>query len=287
MENAKNTRITILLPTRGRTDVLKRSLESLLSKARNTSRLELLLGIDEDDIGTKEYIQTEIVSLLKEAGVDCRANVFKPLGYENLHVYVNTLAANATGEWLFFWNDDGVMVTDGWDDVIDSYTGQFKLLAPKDNHDGHPYAIFPIVPRDWFVLMGHLSQNAQNDAWLSHIAYMLDIFERIDVEFIHDRADITGNNDDSTFQNRRYMEGNPDDPRDFAHETMQQARVASAYKIAWYLERIGQRSIWWDAVVAGTKNPFEKMVWGKNVKGAGQLSSVNKKKLSDDDKLIL
>ena len=171
--------------------------------------------------------------------------------------------------------------------MIASYTGQFKLLAPRDNHDGHPYAIFPIVPKDWFMLMGHLSQNAQNDAWLSHIAYMLDIFQRIDVEFIHDRADITGNNDDETFQNRKYMEGNPDDPRDFGHADMQKARVSSAYKIAWFLEKIGQRSTWWDAVVEGTQNPFEKMVWGNQVKGSGQLTAVGRKKLSDDDKLIL
>jgi len=153
--------------------------------------------------------------MLRERKVECRANIFKPLGYENLHVYVNTLAGSASGDWLFFWNDDGVMVTDGWDEVIRRYTGQFKLLAPHDNHNGHPYAIFPIVPRDWFMLLDHLSQNAQNDAWLSHIAYMLDIFERIDVEFIHDRADITGNNNDPTFQNRKYMEGNPSDPKDF------------------------------------------------------------------------
>jgi hypothetical protein len=279
--------ITVLLPTRGRTEVLKRSLESLISKANDPSTIELLLGIDEDDEGVKEYIQSEIAPMLREKAVECRANVFKPLGYENLHVYVNTLAANATGDWLFFWNDDGVMVTDGWDDVIRSYTGQFKLLAPRDNHNGHPYAIFPIVPRDWFMLIDHLSQNAQNDAWLSHIAYMLDIFERIDVEFIHDRADITGNNDDDTFQNRKYMEGNPEDPRDFGHPNMQQARVATAYKIAWFLEKIGQRSTWWDAVVAGTQNPFEKMTWSKDVKGAGQLDSVNRQRLSDDDKLVL
>jgi hypothetical protein len=282
-----NSIISVLLPTRGRREVLKSSLEGLVSKAADPERVELLLGIDDDDEGIREYIEQEIAPMLRKYRVECRANIFKPLGYENLHVYVNTLAGNATGDWLFFWNDDGVMVTEGWDDVIRSHTGQFKLLAPRDNHEGHPYAIFPIVPRDWFMLIDHLSQNAQNDAWLSHIAYMLDIFERIDVEFIHDRADITGNNDDDTFQNRKYMEGNPEDPRDFGHPNMQQARVATAYKIAWFLEKIGQRSTWWDAVVAGTQNPFEKMTWSKDVKGAGQLDSVNRQRLSDDDKLVL
>jgi hypothetical protein len=275
------------LPTRGRREVLKSSLESLISKATDPEKVELLLGIDDDDEGAREYIEQEIAPMLREYKVECRANIFKPLGYENLHVYVNTLAGNASGDWLFFWNDDGIMVTDGWDDVIRSYTGQFKLLAPRDNHDGHPYAIFPIVPRDWFTLVDHLSQNAQNDAWLSHIAYMLDIFERIDVEFIHDRADITGNNDDPTFQNRKYMEGNPSDPKDFGHPGMQQARVATAYKIAWFLNRIGQHSDWWDGVVAGTQDPFEKMKWVDGVKGAGQLNAVEKNRISDEETITL
>ena len=279
--------ISVLLPTRGRREVLKSSLESLISKATDPENVELLLGIDDDDEGAREYIEQEIAPMLREYRVESRANIFKPLGYENLHVYVNTLAGNASGDWLFFWNDDGIMVTDGWDDVIRSYTGQFKLLAPRDNHDGHPYAIFPIVPRDWFTLVDHLSQNAQNDAWLSHIAYMLDIFERIDVEFIHDRADITGNNDDPTFQNRKYMEGNPSDPKDFGHPGMQQARVATAYKIAWFLNRIGQHSDWWDGVVAGTQDPFEKMKWVDGVKGAGQLNAVEKNRISDEETITL
>lgn len=283
-----DTIISVLLPTRGRTEVLFNSLKSLLDKASNPKRVELLLGLDEDDKDTADYIKTEIAGYLKDLEVECKANVFKPLGYENLHTYVNTLANSATGEWLFFWNDDALMVTEGWDDVIESYNGQFKLLGPKDNHNGHPYAILPILPRDWFTLMDHLSQNAQNDAWLSHIAYMLDIFERIDVEFIHDRADITGNNDDETFKNRKYMEGNPQDPRDFGHPDMQNARVRSAFKIAWYLEKIGQKSEWWERVQRGEQQPFEKMVWDKNVKGAGQLDAVgNSKKISDDTTLTL
>jgi len=283
-----NKKISVLLPTRGRGPILKNSIESLVSKATNPADIEIMFGLDEDDPESHEFIKDSIAPYLQKKGIEARANIFKPLGYENLHTYVNTLAGNASGEWLFFWNDDGIMVTEGWDEVIDSYKGQFKLLAPKDNHNGHPYAIFPIVPRDWFILVGHLSQNAQNDAWLSHIAYMLDIFERIDVEFIHDRADITGNNDDETFQNRKYMEGNPSDPRDFGHADMQNARVATAHKIAWFLEKIGQKSEWWEEVKAGKQDPFEKMKWAEGVKGAGQLAPVGEEpELPDDHKISL
>ena len=278
--------ISVLLPTRGRREVLKESVKGLVEKSSNPKKLEILFGIDEDDEGLADFIKNDLAPFFNEHGVEARASVFKPLGYENLHIYVNTLAGAATGEWLFIWNDDCAMVTEGRDDVIRSYDGQFKLLGPKDNHEGHPYAILPIVPKDWFILMGHLSQNAQNDAWLSHIAYMLDIFERIDFEFIHDRADITGNNDDDTFQNRKYMEGNPSDPADFGHADMQQARVSSAAKIAWFMDKMGNHNDWWDKVVAGEQDPFEKMKWAEGVKGAGQLASVDDKEELPDDTII-
>jgi|TARA_B110000483_G_scaffold206650_1_gene251106 hypothetical protein len=279
--------ISVLLPTRGRRDVLKTSIETLVNKANQPSRLEILFGIDEDDEGLSDYIKDELAPFFNKHSIEARASVFKPLGYENLHIYVNTLAGAATGDWLFFWNDDCLMDTQGWDDVIREHDGEFKLLAPKDNHDGHPYAILPIIPKDWFILMGHLSQNAQNDAWLSHIAYMLDIFERIDFSFTHDRADITGNNDDETFQNRKYMEGNPSDPQDFGHQDMQNARVSSASKIAWYLDKINQGDLtWWNAVKEGTQDPFEKMVWADGVKGAGQLNSVDGENEYPDDTII-
>ena len=84
------------------------------------------------------------------------------------------------------------------------------------------------------------------------------------------------------------MEGNPDDPRDFGHPTMQQARVATAYKIAWFLKKMGKDTSWWDNVVIGKQNPFEKMIFPKDVKGAGQLQALdNKKKISDDEKITL
>ena len=280
-------KISILPPTRGRTEVLKASLMSLLDNVKEPKEIEIMLGMDEDDTDVISYVKDELGPILQEKGVETKANIFKPLGYTNLHQYVNTLAGNASGDWLFFWNDDCLMETKNWDEVINSYTGQFKLLAPNDNHDGHPYAILPIVPKDWFILMGHLSQNAQNDAWLSHIAYMLGIFERIDVKFIHDRADITGNNDDETFRNRKYMEGNPEDPADFGHPNMQQARVNTAHKIAWFLEATNNGDLtWWEKVKAGEQDPFEKMVWAEGVKGAGQLEALDDE-LPDDTIITL
>ena len=92
------SKISILLPTRGRRDVMKTSVEGLLHKAKVPGRIELLLGIDNDDEGIQEFIKDELGPICNELGVDCKAQVFPPLGYGKLHHYVNTLAAHATGD---------------------------------------------------------------------------------------------------------------------------------------------------------------------------------------------
>jgi hypothetical protein len=43
----------------------------------------------------------------------------------------------------------------------------------------------------------------------------------------------------------------------------------------------------WNAVRKGEQDPFEKMKWGKDVKGAGQLAAVNEDQLPDDTVLTL
>jgi hypothetical protein len=106
------------------------------------------------------------------------------------------------------------------------------------------------------MLLDHISLHGQNDAWISEIAYMLDIMRDIDIDIIHDRADITGNNNDETFKARKYNEGNPEDPNDLHSQKMLNLRYRDAYKIAWYLEKIGQKSEAWELVLAKKRDPF-------------------------------
>ena len=284
-------RVSIILPTRGRASgALQKSLKSLLDNASDPSTVEIMLGVDEDDQETIEWINKEAGDFVKPYGFGCKAKMFKPLGYSKLNVYVNLLCHASTGEWLFLWNDDALMQTKGWDDTVRENDGQFKLLSPKDNHD-HPFAIFPIIPADWFVLCDAWSINAQNDTWVSVIARMNGIYEKIDIEILHDRADLTGGNDDKTFADRVYKEGNPEDPEDFNHPNMTQARMHHASKIDWFLKRIGvvESPSTFEKYVAGEINPFADL-GNYNPKGAGQFDSINtsgKERLPDDTKITL
>ncbi len=254
----KHYKISILLPSRGRTHTLRRSVESLLTKVSDIADIELRLGFDSDDADTLAYFESDLQPWLNSTEVDYHAMLFEPLGYGRLNEYVNGLAVDTSCDWFFFWNDDAVMDTDNWDTVISSYTGQFRLLSVHTHHD-HPYSIFPIVPRAWYDTLGHLSQHQMNDAWLSQIAYMLDVYERIPVWVTHDRQDLTGNNNDQTYQARVMFEGNPNDPRDFHHRDVTQRRMIETDRLAAYMQSQGLSTDFWQQVKAGTQDPWEKL----------------------------
>ena len=251
-------RIAILLPTRGRTAALDRSLLGLLEQADDLDSIQLLLGLDADDTVGIEHFQNKLQPRLDAMGVQYTAMTFDPLGYGRLHDYVNTLAKNSSADWMFFWNDDAIMETQGWDQRIIEHTGEFKLLAVHTHRD-HPYSIFPIVPRAWLDVIGHLSLHSMNDAWLSQNAYCINIYERIDVHVLHDRADLTGNNLDATYKERELLEGNPGNPRDFHHALMTLHRMQECDKLNEYLESINADSSFWKKVKDGKQDPWENL----------------------------
>lgn len=255
---ANEYKIAVLLPTRGRTAALDRSLVGLLEKADDLDSIQVLLGLDSDDAVGIAHFQDELQPKLDDMGVNYTAMIFEPLGYSRLHDYVNTLAKNSSADWMFFWNDDAVMETQGWDTEICKYTGQFKLLAVHTHHD-HPYSIFPIVPREWLDLIGHLSLHSMNDAWLSQNAYCVDIYQRINVHVLHDRADLTGNNLDATYKQRELLEGNPSNPRDFHHPDQSMLRFKECDRLNDYLKSKGLNGSWWDNVKAGTQDPWDRL----------------------------
>jgi hypothetical protein len=248
-------KISILLPTRGRPDLLKRSVFSLLDTASNTDGIEILLAIDDDDPLTIDYVNNELVPELNDRDVAMRAFTFKRLGYLNLHLYVNHLARESMGEWMILWNDDAVMQTDNWDLEIAKYNGQFKVLRFKDNHNEHPNAIFPCIPKDWVALFDVLTPHQVTDSWVSQVAYIVGIIQNVPSVYVyHDRHDLTGNNNDQTAQERMFDDNNPHQPTDLNHPDQLRLKLAWGKKLNWYLQRIGQSPGWLDQWLKDPKN---------------------------------
>jgi hypothetical protein len=150
------------------------------------------------------------------------------------------------------------MKTAAWDARIRERTGDFKLLSVY-THNNHPYSIFPILPRQWFEILGHISQHSSNDAYVSQLAYYLDIFERIDVHCDHNRCDITGINNDATYQQRRIMEGDPSQPGDLNHPDMVKIRTDDAAKLATWMQDQGLDLTFFINAWQGRQDPWIKM----------------------------
>lgn len=165
---------------------------SIASVAR--ADVEILIRVDEDDPRLGEYLQF------------CTPLIGASHGYGGLHVYYNQLAERAKGDWLLLWNDDCIMETKEWTDIVHLYDGKMVVLNPATNHDNWTIDmnVFPIVPRKMVELMGHFSLSTHNDSWVEDVARRAGIMVRVPIRILHDRADLTGNNDDAVFAARRY-----------------------------------------------------------------------------------
>jgi hypothetical protein len=110
--------------------------------------------------------------------------------------------------------------------------------------------------------LGYLSPHPLTDAWLSQVAYQLDIWERIPVHVTHDRHDLTGNNKDQTFDARKMneLEGNPNNPKDFHNPQWITLRMDETEQLSQYMKSQGLDINWWENIKTGKQNPWEKLV---------------------------
>lgn len=249
--------IAVLLPTRSRTTALTDSVTSIVNLAQDTSRIQLLFGFDNDDEVGLAHFSNVIQPFLDEHDVDYTAEAFDSMGYAGLNRYYNHLAKSTSADWLFVWNDDAVMKTQGWDQVIASYTGQLKLLKVH-THNDHPYSIFPIVPKPWYDLFGHLSRHQMIDAELSQMAFMLDLMQVIDIDVIHNQVELTKDATDPLKPKIRF-EGNPANSYDFHNVAVQQQRYQDCNTVANYMKSIGMDTTWWENIKIGRQDPWEKL----------------------------
>jgi len=258
MNNTHEYSIAVLLPTRSRTDALTASVTSIVDLANDISRIQLVFGFDDDDkIGLAHFTKV-IQPMLDKHGVSYEAQSFKSMGYAGLNRYYNHLAKSTSADWLFVWNDDAVMETQGWDSVIEQYTGEFKLLKVH-THNDHPYSIFPIMPRAWYDLMNHLSRHQMIDAELSQPAFLLDIMQVIEIDVTHNQVELTKDATDPLKPKVRF-EGNPANPHDFHNPQTSAQRYQDCDTIAEYMRTIGLDATWWESVKSGKNYPWEKLI---------------------------
>ena len=212
-------KISILLPTRKRTQAVVKSIGSLLANAADTSRIEILVAYDNDDEESREFFAETWFPYIGQCSATSKVFETERFGYLRLYKYVNFLAEQATGDWIMFWNDDALMLTENWDDEIVKHDGWFGLLRMPCVTMNHPFALFPIIPREWIDVFGRVSPVNHSDWWIYNVTAPAGRLLNLPVQVYHDRADVTGNNNDETFREQSYAADgrDPTNPEDYSH----------------------------------------------------------------------
>ena len=109
-------RISILLPTRGRVEGLRRALHSMAATARRPERLEVLLGVDSDDVETLNYVMDGKSPLPVHLVAGPRQ--------ATLGMLWNAMAGSATGGIIQWMADDFVIEGRFWDDDLRAIVDQ-------------------------------------------------------------------------------------------------------------------------------------------------------------------
>lgn len=168
---SENPFVSIVLTTRGRPALACQAIDSLYSLAVRKDKLEFLFRVDSDDEDSV-HICAQLVERLPNASLIVEQ---RGMGYLVMHQWYNRLIKMARGDWLMLWNDDALMQTDKWDEVLEGTLVQFWHQCPDIAYIHAPtmdrlYAYeFFFLRRKVFELLGRLSLSPHADNWVMRV----------------------------------------------------------------------------------------------------------------------
>lgn len=180
--------VSVLLPSRRRETLLCESITSLATTAAHPERVEVLVAADPDDDATQGFTMATPLAVRM-------LTTPRRWGRGSLHEYYNWLASHAIGRWLLIFNDDAVMETPSWDDIICAQ--EPGIVTAGSNHGDH---MFVAVPATWAQTAGYLSPTPDIDNFLFDVGQRLGCLRRPPLRIFHSPYYITGANDDETYR---------------------------------------------------------------------------------------
>lgn len=179
--------VSIIAPTRGRVELLRKMLDSLTATARG--QVEVVLRCDRDDPETVNYLRTRSHPFI----VGSRLK-----GYATLATLVNEAVRLSTADLVMVVNDDAEFLTEGWDvklvEAAAKYPdGVFDLGVTTVLNDGN--FVFPCTSRRVIDAIGiHHESLIYSDIWLRDV--MLPFGRAVRVPEVTVRHNWNGMSDD-------------------------------------------------------------------------------------------
>lgn len=167
--------ISILTPSRGRPEGLHKLFQSINETMSGKIKVELLIGLDEDDPLISSYLYT-ITGMRKKAHEKLTVNF--QLDHRKMLARIwNDLAAKAENDWMTVGNDDMIFKTKDWDLTLEKYIEKshpFNLYFFDDGLQHGNHCAFPIISKDWVKALGYffpeIFHHNYVDTWIFDIA---------------------------------------------------------------------------------------------------------------------
>lgn len=165
--------ISFLIPTRHRAEQCVFSINKIIETSVNKPIYEFLLAFDEDD-DTRDIVTNYLVS----TGINHKYIVTPRYGYHALHNYYNKLYNISSGKYLWCWNDDAFIITNGWDEIL------MNNIKPNQNLDVYNFTtndiynkIAPLINKELLNYFGYISLNTHFDSWIDQLmSNVIDYF---------------------------------------------------------------------------------------------------------------
>jgi len=157
------------MPTRERVEWVERYFQSVIEHTSNLGNIELVLYIDDDDSASR--------------GLDCEQfRVVKIIGPRLTMGALNTACMKkASGEIIILQNDDVVIRTKGWDEIVINFHNRSEdgiyLAYPNDLDVREELALFPILSRRTCELLIEPFPNLYVGGFIDY--HIFDIFIRL------------------------------------------------------------------------------------------------------------
>lgn len=169
--------ISLLLPTRGRPDSLRRLVNSVLETADNPNEVELVVFVDRDDESYDRQNYPDNVRLLYAKRT-------------TLSVYWNMAYERAQGPIYMHCGDDLVFKTEGWDTKVkqafEKYPDKIVFVYGDDGDPAKKhFGTHGFLHHKWAEAVGYFVppyfSSDFNDTWLNEVADMVGRKEKIDI----------------------------------------------------------------------------------------------------------
>jgi hypothetical protein len=163
-------RISLLLPTRGRTKLVERFLQSVIAQSARPDLLEIVVCVDDDDHESHGITSNQLALKL----------IVVPR--QSMGAYNSICLQHATGEITIAVNDDIIIRTEGWDEKVRALDARYPdgiyLGYANDLFKGHKVSTFPILSRETCEAMAEPYPSIYKGAFID--VHLMDIFRRLE-----------------------------------------------------------------------------------------------------------